>query len=139
MLTYYFIYRLFYVTFWWVIIAEISVLYLEGLFDIFHFSSLSTWHFLWTCWYHILSFLLHLHQRSRRTIFLLVSTSYGYRKIWHTWSCTLANVYGDNLYSKLGLCIFPNFFSSTLDFITGKIWEKGRYTAWVCFGSRHYL
>lgn len=118
--------------FWWVIISDISELYLGGLFDIFHFFSLSTWHLLWTCWYHILSILLHLHQRSG-TIFLLVRSSHGYRKIWHIWSWVLTNIYAKNVYA------LPHFFSLTLDFIAVKIWGQGRDTLWVCFGSRHYL
>lgn len=137
MLRYYFTYKLVYVTFWINIPLYIFKLCLGELLDIFHLSSLRSWHFLWTCCYHILSVSLHLYQSSKRTMFVFVTFSYSYRKIRHIHSVS-KYLWPKYLCFTENLCVFLHFFPLTLNYIA-KIREKKRYIVWECFGSSHYL
>lgn len=82
--------------------------------------------------------LFYLYQSSKRTIFLLVTFSYSFRKIQHMNSWVLVNIYNQNIYflqKTCVMCISPLILFNS---IVLKIRWK-RYTVWECFGSSHYL
>lgn len=69
----------------------------------FHFTEVMT--FLMNLLVSYFVCLFHLYQSSKRTIFLLVTFCYSYRKIWHMYSWVLANIYGQNIYFSQSTCV----------------------------------